>query len=220
MSRKYVNSPNFLCVCGEFTLIVKKAYELHFGSKVGDQNKTWALHSCCSRCSRYLRCWLIGMHQSVRFAVPVVWWKQKDHLSDCYFLTKIDGHNSKSKHAIIYPNIPSAVRRFLTKILNHLSNGPCIKKTNQHLSRRQTWTFKFQCGSWFPGTNRSLISQSELNDLVRDFSLSKIQPELFASSLQGLNLLQHGFYKEPHSQRQHSLSSFLLKTANKCTIIM
>ena len=24
--------------------------------------------------------------------------------------TKIDGHNSKSKHAIVYPNIPSAIR--------------------------------------------------------------------------------------------------------------
>ena len=72
MSRKYVNSPNFLYVCGEFTPIVNKAYELNFGFKVGDEDKSWALHSCCSRCSRYLCCWLIGMHQSIPFAVPVV----------------------------------------------------------------------------------------------------------------------------------------------------
>ena len=112
ISRKCVNSPNFLCVCGEFTLIVKKACELNFGCKVGGQNKSWAPHLCCTRGSRCLRCWLIGMHQSVPVAVPVVWWEQKDHLSDCYFcLTKIDGHNFKSKLTIVYPNIPSAPRR-------------------------------------------------------------------------------------------------------------
>jgi len=110
MSRKCVNSPNFLYACGEFTPIVK-VYALNFGCKVWDQDKSWAPHSCCSRYSRYLRCWLIIMHQSIPFAVPVFWWEQKDHLSDCYFcLTKIDGHNSKSKHAIVYPNIPSTPR--------------------------------------------------------------------------------------------------------------
>jgi hypothetical protein len=81
---------------------------LKFGFEVGDEDKSWAPHSCCSRCSRYLRCWLTVMHQSIPFAVSVVWWEQKDHLSDCYFrLTKIDDRNSKSKRAIVYPNILS-----------------------------------------------------------------------------------------------------------------
>jgi hypothetical protein len=45
------------------------------------------------------------------FAVPMVWREQKDHLTDCYFcLTKIYGHNYKSKHTTVYPNIPSALR--------------------------------------------------------------------------------------------------------------
>jgi len=48
MSRKCVNSPNFLYVCGEFTPIVKKAYELNFGFKVEDEDRSWAQHSCCS----------------------------------------------------------------------------------------------------------------------------------------------------------------------------
>jgi hypothetical protein len=39
MSRKCVNSPNFLYVYGEFTPIVKKVYELNFGFKVGDQTR-------------------------------------------------------------------------------------------------------------------------------------------------------------------------------------
>jgi hypothetical protein len=45
------------------------------------------------------------------FAVSVVWREQKDHFTECYFyLTKIVGHNSKSKHTIVYPDIPSALR--------------------------------------------------------------------------------------------------------------
>ena len=81
-------------VCGEFTPksqstsispIVKKAYELYFGCKVADQDKSLAPNLCCSRCSRYLRGWLIGSYQSMPFAVPMVWREQKDHLTDWYF---------------------------------------------------------------------------------------------------------------------------------------
>jgi hypothetical protein len=46
LSRKCVNSPNFLYVCGEFAPIVKKAHELNFDFKVGDQDKSWAPRSC------------------------------------------------------------------------------------------------------------------------------------------------------------------------------
>ena len=48
----------------------------------------------------------------------------------------------------------------------------------------------------FPELTVHLISQSELSDLMRDLSLSKIQPELLASSPQELNLLQGGVYKD------------------------
>jgi hypothetical protein len=37
-----------------------------------------------------------------------------------------------------------------------------------------------------------LISQSELNDLVRELSLSKIQAKISAPCLKGWNLLQQG----------------------------
>jgi hypothetical protein len=76
VSRKCVNSPNlFYYVCGEFTAksqtkfitpIVKKAYELYFGCKIGDQGKSWAPHS------RYLRGLDIGT-QINDFLVPIEW---------------------------------------------------------------------------------------------------------------------------------------------------
>ena len=99
MSRKCVNNPNLFCyVCGEFTPksqrntitpLVKKAYELYFGSKV-DEGKSWAPGKCCCNCSRSLRGWLNGTHKSMPFGNPVIWREQKDHTTDCYFcLTNI-----------------------------------------------------------------------------------------------------------------------------------
>jgi hypothetical protein len=86
------------------------------------------------------------------FAVPVVWREQKHHITGCYLcLTKIDGHNSKSKHTVVYPNIPSTLRPVkhddslpVPKLTSTMD--PALRRTNQHLFRRRTWTFIFQCG--------------------------------------------------------------------------
>ena len=53
-----------------------------------------------------------------------------------------------------------------------------------------------------------LISQSEINDLERDLSLSKIQAELLASRLQRWNVLQQGVKRVKHEKPQKSLLSF------------
>jgi hypothetical protein len=117
MARKCVNLPNLIYyVCSEFTAklqrnsvtrSVRKAYDYF-----GDQHKSWAPHSCCSRDSLYLRGWLTDTHQSMPFAARVLRGKQKDHLTDLYpCSTKIDGYNSKSKLTVVYPKLSSAVRR-------------------------------------------------------------------------------------------------------------
>ena len=50
-------------ICGEVTFasrkrsitaVVKKAYHLYFGCKIGDQDKSWALHYCCNTCQGQL----------------------------------------------------------------------------------------------------------------------------------------------------------------------
>jgi hypothetical protein len=58
-----------------------------------------------------------------------------------------------------------------------------------------------------------LISQSELNDLVRDLNLLKFQAEHLASRLQGWNLLQQGV-KGSYKKRQQSLSALFLRIVN------
>jgi hypothetical protein len=55
-----VNSSDNLCyICDEvmfarqwkaITVIVKMAYRLYFGCKIGDQVKSWAPHMCCRKC--------------------------------------------------------------------------------------------------------------------------------------------------------------------------
>ena len=121
MSRKCVNAIDSFCyICGEFTSktqkvsmtpLVKKAYELYFGCKVGDQDKVWAPHICCKHCAVNLRGWVQGTALSMPFAVPMVWREQKDHYTDCYFcLTKISGVSFKHRKSITYPNLPSAMR--------------------------------------------------------------------------------------------------------------
>ena len=78
------------------------------------------------------------------------------------------------------------------QFLSHLNNGPCMKK-NQPASLQKT-NLVLHVPVWIliSWNELYLISQSELNDLVRDFSLSKIQAELLVSRLQGRNLLQQG----------------------------
>jgi hypothetical protein len=65
MLRKYVNDvDSFRYVCGDYTIklnqktitpLIKKAYELYFGCKIGDQDKPWAPHCLCQLCSVFDR---------------------------------------------------------------------------------------------------------------------------------------------------------------------
>jgi len=65
--------------------MVKKTYECHFGCKVGDQDKKWASHICSISCATILREWLNNKRRLMPFALPMIWRKPTDHLTDCYF---------------------------------------------------------------------------------------------------------------------------------------
>jgi len=124
MPRNCVNSPdNFCYICGEVTFstrrrpltpMVKNAYECYFGCKVGDQDKKFAPHVCCSSCATILREWLNNKVRSMPFSLPMIWREPTDHLTDCYFcivppfrhgITK-----KKEKRTVNYPNISPAIR--------------------------------------------------------------------------------------------------------------
>ena len=90
---------------------MKKAYELYFGCKDGDQTRAGHhIHVAGNVHDVYVTGSKALISQFL-FAVWMVWRKQKNHLTVWYFcLTKIGSHNSKSKYTIVYPNIPSDLR--------------------------------------------------------------------------------------------------------------
>lgn len=51
--------------------LVKKAYELYFEYKVGDQDKGWIPQICCTSCAVNLRAWITGSRPSMPFAIPM-----------------------------------------------------------------------------------------------------------------------------------------------------
>jgi len=121
MSRKCVNnSDNFRYICGEVTFTsrkcsitstTKKAYFLDFGCKVGDQDKKWAQHVCCTMCSSKRNAWVNRKRRRLPFGVSVVWRVPRNHSTDCYFcmVPPIQNYMSmKKKSTLEYPNIPSA----------------------------------------------------------------------------------------------------------------
>ncbi|UYV84365.1 hypothetical protein LAZ67_X001944 [Cordylochernes scorpioides] len=130
------------------TPLIKKCYQLYFGCKVGEQDKTWAPHHCCEICARRLTGWIKG-ERHMPFAVPMIWREPKDHSSDCYF---------------------------------------CLTKTTDRREQQSDDT-NFEAGA---SSEPHLLTQGDLNDLVRDLDLSKKQSELLGSRLKGWNLLHKG----------------------------
>ena len=95
------NPDNFCYICGCVTTkaykrkisnYVKKLYKLYFEIEVGDQDKKWAPHICCSFCFLALSKWANGSGKGLKFGVPMVWREPQNHTEDCYFcLTKTQG---------------------------------------------------------------------------------------------------------------------------------
>jgi len=84
-----------------FTPLIKKYYELYFGCKVSDTDKSWAPNICHVTCVRLLTGQVNGSRH-IPFAIPMVWREPNDHSSHCYFcLTNIMGITPTSKYTKI-----------------------------------------------------------------------------------------------------------------------
>lgn len=207
MSRRgCVNHPdNFCYICGQFTPsdqrrnLTKKvnfAYKCYFGCKVGDQEKSWAPHICCGVCYVGLTQWLNGKRKKMPFAVPMIWREPKDHHTDCYFcMSKIAGFSKKTKSKIVYPDCDSALKPVPHEAEIPVPVPPTSVATDSDMSDEEhegagdvEESYEPQCEESKP----HFICQTDLDDLVRDLSLSKEKSELLASRLQEWNLLQKG----------------------------
>jgi hypothetical protein len=182
----------FCYVHGEFTVkaqtkslmhLVKKAYELHFGCNVGDQDKPWAPHINCGTCASKIRKWLQGSRPSMPFALQTVWSEQPYHIRECDFcLTNVKGFSAKSKHGIQYPYLSLAVwtvPRDGFPIPKPPSDWAIDDEGQESfLDNRHGATTSIvheDPDLFLLMSSPHLIIQQELNDLVRDLNLSQTQ---------------------------------------------
>nr|CAH7733771.1 unnamed protein product [Callosobruchus chinensis] len=213
MPRECKNHPDSFCyVCGQFTLetqrkplspLLKTAYKFYFDCQVGDQDKPWAPSVCCTTCYSSLIKWLKGTRKSMPFAVLMVWREPRCHLTDCYFcMTSTVRFSSKSKHTIQYPNVPSALRPVPHKTEMELKDSEL-----QPGASNDTSTDDEEYSADSVSRQPHLLTQAELDDLIRDLELPKTKSQLLGSRLQQWNLLEKGVKISSYRTRQSSLKS-------------
>jgi hypothetical protein len=227
----FIHPDNFCYVCGKFTTKdqrknlakrLKVAYHCYFGIKLGDQDKSWAPHICCTTCYSGLTQWLLGKKSSMPFYIPMVWREPTNHVSDCYFcMTNIAGFSKKNKSAIVYPDCPSALK----PVLHDAENPVPIKPTDPNSTSDES-TDEAECdaeaqedASYEEEVDKDkphFLTQADLNDLVRDLQLSKEKAEVLGSRLKQWNLLQPGTNVSHFRTRHATLSTFYAKEDNIC----
>ena len=190
MPRNCMNKADSFCyICGEITFssqkrsitaMIRKAYHLYFGCKIGDQDKSWAPHVCCSTCASNLRQWLNKKRKCMPFAVPMVWREPTDHISNCYFCMTPSvgkGLSKKKKQSIQYPNIPSAIRPVPHGELLPVPEPPerfTLDSDEESLSSASSSGLSMSQESYDTpciSNEPHLITQNELHDLIRDLEL-------------------------------------------------
>lgn len=201
MSHSCKNHPDRYCyICGEIlfakqrttiTNNIVKAYELYFGCKLGDQDKSWAPHFTCSTCAANLNIWLKDGSRHPSFGVPMIWREPKNHLDDCYFCCHSTyGVNKRAKVNLKYPNLDSARRP-----IPHSSDLPIPVSPSVHEQERSRSTSpEALCSNdndleYGPSTTQANLSENDLHDLSRNLLLTKQGSELLASRLKEINVL-------------------------------
>ena len=208
MSRKCVNNPdNFCYICGEVTFAsitptTKKAYFLDFACKVGNQDKKWAPHVCCTMCSSKRNAWVNGKGRCFPFGVPVVWRVPRKHSIDCCFCMVPPIQNGMS----IKKKINTCVSEYtISKRPVPHGDGLSVPEPpdNFALYSDDDDSVFSDSEEQQPSASRDAdnlqskdspnhkITEKELNDLIRDLELPKNKAELLAPKLQQWNLLHH-----------------------------
>ena len=152
----------------------------------------------------------------------MVWREPTDHSSNCYFCMippVAKGMSRKKKWTVEYPNIPSALRP-----VPHEEELPIpVPPESYTLDSDDDHDDNQDSAGPEPSTSADpdfepshsslephLISQSELNDLVRDLELPKSKVELSGSRLQQWNLLESDVKISLFRDRQKDLVQFFL----------
>ena len=149
---------------------------------------------CKGRQIKFIR-WENGTTDSFKFGVPMIRREPTNCINDCYFcMVKTVGFNAENKHLIKYPKIRSAIHP-VTHSLEVPTQSTSFTSENmdQHMEFDVHLPFDNQTKTILePSPSLSTFNQAELNDLVRDLGLSKVNSELLASRLKEKNALAPG----------------------------
>jgi len=120
----------------------------------------------------------------------MVWREPKDHSNDCYLCAvKSKGINRKNLNSVTYPNLDSAIRPVphskelpvpVFEGLQQLESSLSSEEEDVSIGSDSTLA-----DNDFPPflLSLQLFSQGELNELARDWNLSKESSELLSSRL-------------------------------------
>ena len=171
---------------------MKFAYLAYFNVLLSDQDKAWAPHIVCKQCVEHLQQWTKKDRKSLRFGIPTVWRKPKNHFNNCYFCAvNMKAINRKNKNFLVYPNLESAIRSIphcneipvpVFKGLPELELPGSKEDQDSVLSTDSSEATVLDVG-FLPFSLLQLFSQGEPNDLTRDLNLSQESPELLALRL-------------------------------------
>ena len=184
--------------------------------QLGDQDKDWAPHTVCKNCTERLRLWTKGT-RTLAFGIPMIWREPLNHESDCYFCAfNTNGINRKKRIDIKNPDLESARRP-----IPHSDEIPVpVFQDNPNIEPFRVEEHTVQEFGDHNAPAPLTFSQNELNDLVRDLSLSKESSELLASRLKDKHLLSRGVRITSYRTRHQDYLHFFLKKVTWCTALI
>ena len=180
----------------ESCIHAKEAYVAYFDLPVGDQDKRWASYVMCEYCRCTLEGWFRGKKRAMRFAIPRIWHEPSNHLTDCYFCVVDPSKRQKGKNApsIKYPDLSSSIAP-----VPHTKDMPAPQPllrdksfmTDASFSDSETEQSSAACFQSRAAGERCpyYSTQEDINDLVRDPSLTKSNAEILISRLKQWDLL-------------------------------
>ena len=122
------------------------------------------------------------------FEIPMVWQERKNHVDDCCFcITKAQGFSNKSKHRIQYPSLDSAILPAsysyeipVTVFAEFQDSNDSEFNTleEDHMAEADYLDISEINTASSSSRSPQCFNQSERNDLVRDFGMSKESSEL------------------------------------------
>lgn len=194
------------------TNALKDVYLHYFGFAVANTDKLWVPNMFCNACRTKLYKWSMGEKVYFTFSLPMLWRNPKNHVNDCYFCLMNVGINAKKLANYKYPDVSSVSKPF-----PRTSNDPLPVCPGASGNAGETSTTSpMSSGSEVIMEERHLISQSELNDLIRDLHLSKQKAELLASRLQQWNYLDRATVVSVYRNRNQELIQFFKKEGKMC----